>query len=413
MANDRHRVQAQTARPRWLATSGAWQFVSARQCRPNENQAQPQLIRPACTIFLLAAALLGCGGGGDGGGNSASAPPAAAATAAAQVYALTNPGDNAAELGRLAALPTVDGLAFRPFWSGLEPSDGVFDWTSLDAALDAVRTQAKGLTIHVNPTEGGLPGWLSAAGAAVYTYIPPAGPNSTAPLPWDAVYLGRYGAFITAMASHVSARGSDAALVKYVSVPVPVPEMSLSICGDGVIKTTSATTPSIAYDRASYLSAWKTTLLNQITAFNAAAFSSVKVLVSAPARDICHHFAIGGGDNDGAAFYAEAMAYALTLRQNMGVFAADLNGGASQADGAGSLRLKQATGSTFSGLPINLQTIASATADPARMDGTLLQAVCKGRAAGGRNFEIYKEDLDNQATDIQAAIAAARNGNGC
>jgi hypothetical protein len=198
-----------------------------------------------------------------------------------------------------------------------------------------------------------------------------------------------------------------------VSVAAPVPEMSLSICGDGVINTTSATTPTIAYDRAAYLNAWKTTLLSQITAFNISAFSGAKVLVSAPARDICHYFAIGAGDNDGAPFYTEAMAYALSLRQNMGIFAADLTGGASLADGAGSLRLKQATGSTFSGLSINLQTISSATGDPARMDGTLLQAVCKGRAAGGSTFEIYKDDLDNPAADMQAAVAAVRNGNGC
>lgn len=366
------------------------------------------MIKQACNIFLLATAVIGCS---SGGGGSASATPPAAANA--QVYALTNPGDNAVELGRLAALSSVDGLAFRAFWSSLEPSDGVYDWTRLDAALDAVRTQGKSLTVHINPSGAGLPDWLSAAGAAVYTYVTPAGPTSTAPLPWDAVYLDRYRLFISEMATHIAGRGSDPALVKYVSVPVPVPEMSLSICGDGVITTTSQSTPSIPYDRAAYLNAWKTALLNQITAFNGAAFDSVKLLVSAPARDICHYFAIGGGDNDGAAFYAEAMAYALTLRQNMAVFAADLNGGASQADGAGSLRLKQATGSTFSGLPINLQTIASATADPVRMDGTLLQAVCNGRAAGGRSFEIYKEDLDNQAPDIQAAIAAARNGTGC
>lgn len=361
--------------------------------------------------MLFTAALAGCGSGGGSGSSVASPTPAAAA----QVFALTNPGDNAVELVRLASLAAVDGLAFRVFWSGLEPAEGSYDWTSLDAAADAVRSQGKTMTIHINPLDAGLPSWLSTSGATIYTYIPPAGPSSSAPLPWDSVYLSSYGTFVASLANHISTRG-DASLVKYVSVPVPVPEMSLSVCGDGVINTTSVSDPAIIYDRTLYLNAWKTSVGSQISAFASPQFSGLKFLVSAPARDICHYTAIGGGDSDGSAFYSELMTYALqNLSSNMAVFAADLNAGATQPSGGilGSLRLAQALDPALAALPINLQTISSATSDPARMDGALLQAICNGRAAGGRNFEIYKDDLDNPAADIQSAIAAARNGQGC
>ena len=344
--------------------------------------------------MLLTVELSGCGSGGGSGLHLSTVVPHDA-----QVFALTNPSDSAAELTRLASLSTVDGLAFRAFWSSIETADSVFSaWDHLDAAADAARAQGKMLTIHIDPQNAGLPSWLSGSGVVTYTYVSPVGTGS-APIPWDAIYLQLYGQFVAEMANHLSTRG-DASLVKYVSVAVPVPEMSLADCESGVMSGT------IPYDRTLYLNAWKTSVLNHVNAFVAPEFRGLKFLVSAPARDICHNSFPGTGDADGASFYSDLMTYALTQSANMAVFAADLN-----ADG--SLRLGQVSNS-LAALSIDLQTLSSKTTDPGnRMNGTLLQAVCQGRAAGGRDFEIYKDDLDSSDPSIQSAIAAVRNGQGC
>lgn len=350
----------------------------------------------ACGLLALAA-IGGCssraskpsGTKGDGTTVTPTTPPAPPPSPPpAQpgiVFALLDPGEPSESIEAYARLATVDGIAFRSLWSTLEPSDGVYRWTALDAAFDAARRQSKRLTLHVAAS---LPGWLAAAGARTYQFSTPIG-SGTAPIPWDGVYLNRYGAFLSALAAHIRDRGDDT-LLQAVSIGVPVSEMSIPGCTSGRLS------PSESYDRAAYLQAWKTSIDQYSTAFPA-----TPLYISAPVSVICLP------DNDGRAFYREVMEYGLSRTANVTVFVADLNA-------LGSARMAQVDTTILPRTKVAMQTIWSFSNDPSnRMQGPLRDAVCAGRRAGARYFELYKADLDSTDATTQAAVKAARTGDGC
>lgn len=342
-------------------------------------------------LALVAALLAGCGGGSGGGASPVSNPgpsqPEALAPAG-KVFALTDVGDTRAVLDDLASRTAVDGLAFRSAWRVLEPQDGVYDWSALDAAMDTVRARGKRLTLHVGVSSIGIPVWLPAAGAATYTYTTPTG-TVTDLVPWDATFASRYARFVAALSAHVQSRG-DTSLLHAVSDGAPVGEMSLPGCQSGSLSNGST------YNRATYLAAWKSTVDAHL-----AAFPGLPLFISAPVGVICKP------DSDGRAFYTEVMTHALGQSAQATVFAADLNA-------LGSVRLAQVDAAIQSRAGIALQTIWSSTHDTQnRMQGTLRDAVCQGLATGARYFEIYKADIASTDASIQGAIALARVGRPC
>lgn len=331
---------------------------------------------------IAAAIVAACGGGA-----SLTAPPAATA---GQVYALLDPGETAASAARFAALASVDGLAFRALWSRLEPRAGSYDWSSLDTIADLARSHGKRLTVHVAPD---TPSWLPGLGAQTYTGTSPLGPVSGL-VPWDATYLARIGSFMAALAAHVRARG-DAPLLAVVSVAAPVAEMSLPACQRGMLGS------SVTYDRAKYFGAWRASIDAHHQAFAAAEFAQLRLVVSAPVREICRP------DGDGSAFYGEVMDEAARITPRAGVFMADLNA-------RGSQRLAQVGESVRARAPLHFQTIWSYSDDPSRrFEGPLADAVCFSWRSGARYLEIYKADLLNSDAAVQAAIASGRSGAGC
>lgn len=345
----------------------------------------PRTLLAANALCLAAAILAGCGssGGGDapvapaGTGTGTTYPPAT-------ISALMDPGEAPASMSQFAALSTVDALAYRARWRDLEPTEGNYDWTSLDAAFDAVRNN-KRLTVHIGVSGGAWPNWLAGRGAVTYNYVGPHG-QVTDPLPWDAVFLARYDAFVAALAAHLHTRG-DIGLLHAITVGAPVSEMSLVGCQNNTLG-------GFAYNRASYLSAWAAAIGSHRNRFDSAA-----IWVSAPVSVICRP------DNDGASFYSAVMT--ADPSRPLGIFAADLNA-------AGSSRVAQLDASLKQQLAINLQTTWSATNDPTnRMAGSLQEAVCQGLRLGTRYFEIYKSDLLSTDPAIRAAIDTARTGSGC
>ncbi|HUX35216.1 MAG TPA: beta-galactosidase [Gemmatimonadaceae bacterium] len=338
-------------------------------------------------VGLLVVAMAAVAGAACGGSATAPAAPAVA-VASGQVFALMDPGASASTLQAYAALPSVDGLAFRVLWSSLEPAAGTYDWTALDTALAVARRQGKTITIHVAPSAGGLPGWLGSLGMRSYSYVGPQGPR-TDPVPWDSVYLARYRAFVTAMGAHVRATG-NMELVASVSDPVPEPEMTIVGCQNHQL------TGGIAYDRATYLAAWDSTISTY-----AGAFPGIRLFISSPIAFIC-----ANDGNDGQAFYTDVMRYASSATGHAAVFAADLTA-------LGSQRMAQAA--SLPGAPaVGLQTIWSYSSDPQnRMQGSLTDAVCHGWRLGARYFEIYQPDLSSADASVQAAIGSARTGQGC
>lgn len=285
------------------------------------------------------------------------------------------------------AKPEVDGVAWRATWSSVEPSDGTYDWSRLDAALSAAAAANKRLTVHIGVSGGAWPGWLTMAGAHTYSGTSILGGTITDPVPWDSVFLARYSRLIQQLADHISGRG-QAGIVRAVSVGAPVSEMSLIACDTGTLGSGAS---AVVYSRSSYLSAWT-------TAANAtlAAFPGTAVVVSAPVLQICRP------DNDGSAFYTDLMMQI----PNAAIFAADLNA-------LGSQRYAQVA-SPLRNRALLFQTISAKTGDTAnRMQGTLSSAVCAGRAAGSRYFEIYKADLNSGDSAIQTAIGQARGTSAC
>lgn len=337
-------------------------------------------------LGVLLVGLVSCGGSARTDSDTSRTPPP---TSASRVYALMDVGDPTSTLDAFAARTTVDGLALRTAWRVLEPQNGVYDWTSLDAAFDVVRARGKRLTLHVGVSAFGLPAWLTGLGVATYTYSTPRGTTVTEPIPWDTIFLTRYSQFVAALAAHIQARAySD--LLYAVSDGAPIAEMSIVGCRDGALSG------GILYRRDDYLNAWKTTI-----DAHAAAFVNSQLFISAPVAVICMP------DNDGKAFYTAVMNYALAKSAHTTAFAADLNA-------LGSARLTQVDTSIANRAAVAFQTIWSSTGDVQnRMQGTLMDAVCRGIGNGARYFEIYKVDITSSDAAIQAAIQRARSGQPC
>lgn len=307
--------------------------------------------------------------------------------AAGEVFALADPGDSSATVQAYLAKTDVDGVAWRDIWSSLEPSEGSFDWSRLDSILDLAAAANKRVTIHIGVSDGAWPSWLTTSGARTYSGMSILGGTITDPVPWDSVFLDRYGRLMSELASHVSRRGQTA-LVRAVSVGAPVSEMSLVACDGGTLGSGAT---SVIYSRTSYLDAWKTTANATL-----AAFPATTVVIAAPVAQICMP------DNDGSAFYADLM----TQLPKGAIFAADLNA-------LGSQRYALITGSLLN-RPLLFQTIFAKTGDTAnRMQGTLSSAVCAGRAVGALYFELYKADIDSSDAAIQTAIDQARGNAPC
>jgi hypothetical protein len=314
----------------------------------------------------------------------------------AQAFALMDAGDDAAAFRKFLAMPDVDGIAVRSAWKFLEPAEGKFDWSRIDAAFDAAKAAHKKVTLHVIASAYTTPPpWVFADGAKSYQennpFRPDAGSRDSV-VPWDAVFLSKWSAFLQAMAQHVHSIVGDAVL-EYVSVTVPLPEMSIAGCRAGRMGASG----EIAYARDVYLNAWRSSM-----AATQAAFPHVLKLVSAPVQQICMP------DNDGARFYGDVFSIAQSLQPGgFMIFAADLNArGSQRLDNVANLLARA---------PVGLQFIWSYTEDPrGHFGGTLDAAICRGlRSYGSRYFEVYKQDLLNPDSRVQSSIALIHNSAPC
>lgn len=326
-------------------------------------------LRPLCAVSVLL--LESCGGGGGAG---------TAGAVAARAYALMDAGDPAAVHAAYAAMPGVDGLAVRTSWSAMAPKPGGYDWAALDAAAAAAAANGKKVGLHVVASGyATAPPWLVAQGMQTYRATSPAGAAAVEPVPWDPVFLSEWSTFVSALASHLADSGTLKQL-DYLSVAVPVPEMSLPGCANGMLGGT------VAYDRGKYLQAWKSAIgalhLN---------FPAVPKLLPAPVATVCRP------DADGPPFYLELLDFALGVEpRGFALYATDLTD-------AGSARL-DGVASALDRAPVALQFNAP-------MGARLRDAVCSGRRAYGATlFEAYKADLSSADAAVQAGIAAIRAG---
>lgn len=300
---------------------------------------------------------------------------------------------SASQIGTLLDNTAIDGVALQIGWPTIETSDGVFNWTTLDASLKAAKDRKKGITIHVFSGAGlKTAPWLKATGVQTYNLTDFQGRVHEEALPWDETYLSQYEQFLKSLAAHLSNAGYSDTVAR-ISIAVPVAEMDLIGCKNNMLGGT------YPYDRATYLASWKT----MIDAY-ATYFPNHKKLISAPVGLICF-------PNRDTQFFTDIMNYASgTYDTNFAPFAADLTS-------EGSDRMKSYT-SMVPKFGLGYQTIWSATNDRSlRMKGTfpgnLLQAVCKAKSDGADYIEIYGVDVLNTDSTIQNGIKAVHDASLC
>ncbi|MEX2245322.1 MAG: beta-galactosidase [Dehalococcoidia bacterium] len=102
------------------------------------------------------------------------------------------------------ALDSQLALGINPLldWAQLEPQEGVYNWSHVDALLAAAHAKGKrvALRIYTNKGEFGqaTPDWVFGAGAQAYASEPG---SARQPVPTDPVFAEKFGAFLTAFGS--------------------------------------------------------------------------------------------------------------------------------------------------------------------------------------------------------------------
>jgi Beta-galactosidase len=115
--------------------------------------------------------------------------------------------------------PNVDGLALRYSWDELEPREGVFDWSRLDAQIAAAHSHGKKISLGV--TAGiHTPAWVYAGGAHYFTFVwdkswgPPICSRQRIPIPWDPLFIAKWTAFVR----QLGMRYSESRTVVYIKI---------------------------------------------------------------------------------------------------------------------------------------------------------------------------------------------------
>lgn len=102
------------------------------------------------------------------------------------------------------ANPNVDGIAIRQAWGDLEPSEGHFDFSYLDAEIARATAAGKMVLLRIL-TQTNKPAWVTAAvtsaGGQFFTFDQD-GVSSTIPVFWDPTFLAKKRAMIAALGAH-------------------------------------------------------------------------------------------------------------------------------------------------------------------------------------------------------------------
>jgi len=115
-----------------------------------------------------------------------------------------NPSDGKAANDDVLANPDVAGISIRYGWLGLEPTEGVFDWTFLDS--EVARAAAAGKTVLLRiVSQAGKPQWVTNAvvnaGGSFFTFND-GGTNTSIPVFWDPTFVAKKKAMIAALGAH-------------------------------------------------------------------------------------------------------------------------------------------------------------------------------------------------------------------
>jgi hypothetical protein len=137
------------------------------------------------------------------------------------VFSLTSGGGRQPIDPAALSNPDVDGISITTQWSLLEPSERVFDWSTLDGFMAQIAPTGKKILIRIGTMggrgslDGSTPDWvMNAVGSNTITFFDTRDARHvTIPLFWDATFLAKKKAMIAA----VGARYSSNPLVKIVT----------------------------------------------------------------------------------------------------------------------------------------------------------------------------------------------------
>jgi hypothetical protein len=117
----------------------------------------------------------------------------------------------------IVSTSTIDGVYVSLEWNAVEPSQGTYDWSSLDPLISEALQYGKKVEIGV--TGGGYsPTWLSTDGVPENNFIinpssTPGGCHSvTIPTYWHPTYISSYVLMIQALAAHLKSIGGYSAV---------------------------------------------------------------------------------------------------------------------------------------------------------------------------------------------------------
>jgi hypothetical protein len=129
---------------------------------------------------------------------------AGAVDVARGIYSLGRASDIAStpqdeRLVNIRSYDFVAGYTLRVFWSDIESSQGQYNFSVIDAAIQSVAAIGRGLNLEI--LNGEEPAYVLAGASATYTDHR----GGTNPVPWDAFAQQRMGALYTALANHTVA----------------------------------------------------------------------------------------------------------------------------------------------------------------------------------------------------------------
>jgi Beta-galactosidase len=91
----------------------------------------------------------------------------------------------------------VDGIVLGFDWSTIEPREGTFEWSQLDAQIAQAAAHGKKVSIGILPGYS-APAWLYVTGGQRFKFVwdqqwgPPQCSVQTIPVPWDQIFLTRW-----------------------------------------------------------------------------------------------------------------------------------------------------------------------------------------------------------------------------